>query len=249
MVRFRLILKQNPAKRGMVINMKIRIKRQDAPESASYWQSFDFLGKGRKTVAGILDEINYRDDLIDENGVPSRRIRWECSCMQKMCGGCAMIINGTPALACATFVDTEVEELLVLEPLTKFPVISDLVTDRSCILEHQKAAEMYLGEKGAENKKEFVNRYSVAKCLKCGLCLEVCPNYVGEEGKFYGAVLANEAYLLHTSSGNRKKAIAKEYDRHFAAGCSKSLACRDICPMKLPTLSSIGYMNRTRFTV
>lgn len=39
-------------------------------------------------------------------------------------------------------------------------------------------------------------------------------------------------------------AIAKEYRRHFAAGCSKSLACRDICPMKLPTLSSIGYMNR-----
>ena len=224
--------------------MKIRIKRQDGQGAAPYWQTFDFSGKGRKTVAGILDEINYRDDLIDENGVPSRRIRWECSCMQKMCGGCAMIINGIPALACGTFVDTEEEEFLILEPLTKFPVISDLITDRSCILEHQKAALMYLGKKGTENEKEFANRYSVAKCIKCGLCLEVCPNYVGGEGRFYGAVLANEAYLLHTSSENRKKEIAKEYRRHFAAGCSKSLACRDICPMKLSTLSSIGYMNR-----
>lgn len=224
--------------------MKIRVKRQDGPGAAPYWQTFDFSGKGRKTVAGILDEINYRDDLIDENGAPSRRIRWECSCMQKMCGGCAMIINGIPALACGTFVDTEKEELLVLEPLTKFPVVSDLITDRSCILEHQKAALMYLGKKGVENEKEFANRYSVAKCIKCGLCLEVCPNYVGEEGRFYGAVLANEAYLLYTSSEDRKKEIAKEYRRHFAAGCSKSLACRDICPMKLSTLSSIGYMNR-----
>lgn len=225
--------------------MRIRIKRQDEPKAAFYWQTFDFVGKGRKTVAGILDELNYRDDLIDENGVPSRRIRWECSCMQKMCGGCAMIINGIPALACGTFVDTTKEELLVLEPLTKFPVISDLITDRSCILEHQKAALLYLGKKSAENKKEFANRYSAAKCIKCGLCLEVCPNYVGEEGSFYGAVLANEAYLLYTSSENRKKEIAKEYRKHFAAGCSKSLACRDICPMKIPTLSSIGYMNRT----
>lgn len=166
--------------------------------------------------------------------------------MQKMCGGCAMIINGIPALACGTFVDTSKEELLVLEPLSKFPVISDLVTDRSCILEHQKAALMYLGKKGAENEKEFINRYSVAKCIKCGLCLEVCPNYVGDD-RFYGAVLANEAYLLYTSSENRKKEIAKEYGRHFAAGCSKSLACRDICPMKLPTLSSIGYLNRKSF--
>lgn len=157
-----------------------------------------------------------------------------------------MIINGIPALACGTFVDTSKEELLVLEPLSKFPVISDLVTDRSCILEHQKAALMYLGKKGAENEKEFINRYSVAKCIKCGLCLEVCPNYVGDD-RFYGVVLANEAYLLYTSSENRKKEIAKEYGRHFAAGCSKSLACRDICPMKLPTLSSIGYLNRKSF--
>ena len=226
--------------------MKIRIKRQDEPESAPYWQTFDYSGEGRKTVAGILDEVNYRDDLIDENGVPSRRIRWECSCMQKMCGGCAMIINGIPTLASGRFVDTAKEELLVLEPLTKFPVISDLITDRSCILEHQKTALMYLGKKGVEDEKEFANRYSVAKCIKCGLCLEVCPNYVRGDGKFYGAVLANEAYLLYTSSEDRKKAIAKEYRKHFAAGCSKSLACRDICPMKIPTLSSIGYLNRAR---
>ena len=166
--------------------------------------------------------------------------------MQKMCGGCAMIINGIPTLACGKFVDTAKEELLVLEPLTKFPVISDLITDRSCILEHQKAALMYLGKKGVEDEKEFANRYSVAKCIKCGLCLEVCPNYVRGDGKFYGAVLANEAYLLYTSSEDRKKAIAKEYRKHFAAGCSKSLACRDICPMKIPTLSSIGYLNRAR---
>lgn len=73
------------------------------------------------------------------------------------------------------------------------------------------------------------------------IILKPNPNYTGEDGNFYGAVLANEAYLLYTSSDDRKRDIAKEYRKHFAAGCSKSLACQDICPMKLHTLSSIGY--------
>ena len=73
--------------------MKIKIRRQDTADSAPYWQTFDFADEGRITAAGILDRLNYRDDLTDENGVPCRRIRWECSCMQKMCGGCAMVIN------------------------------------------------------------------------------------------------------------------------------------------------------------
>ena len=38
--------------------------------------------------------------------------------------------------------------------------------------------------------------------------------------------------------------LKDEYDRLFASGCSKSLACVDVCPMKIPTLSSMAKMNR-----
>lgn len=224
--------------------MKIRIKRQDNPESGPYWQTFDYDCDSTQNVAAILDQLNYRDDLKDENGTPCRRIRWECSCMQKICGSCAMVINHVPALACGTFINPEEIQELVLEPLTKFPVISDLTIDRTSIYQHQKEAQMYLGQREASDAKEFSVQYQAAKCLKCGLCLEVCPNYTGNGDRFYGAVLANEAYLLHSSTKDRKKEIKKQYNRHFAAGCSQSLACRDICPMKIPTLSSIGYMNR-----
>lgn len=224
--------------------MKVKIKRQDNETSAPYWQTFDYDLKGRETVMGILDNLNYRDDLFDEEGNPCRRIRFECSCMQKMCGACAMVINHTPALACQYFVEDKETDVLVLEPLSKFPVISDLRVDRSCITEHQKQAEIYLGEKAKSDQKEFINQYEAAKCLKCGLCLEVCPNYTGD-GSFFGAVMANEAYLMH-SSGERKKEIKNSYRQHFEKGCSKSLACQNICPMKIETLSSIGYMNRKK---
>ena len=128
-----------------------------------------------------------------------------------------MVINGHPALACGVFINTDDTEILRLEPLTKFPVVEDLIVDRSVIWERQK---------------------------KCGLCLEVCPNYLGAKDDFYGAEFANNAYLLHSSSLNRKRALEKQYEEHFAKQCSKSLACRDICPAHLQTLSSISYMNR-----
>lgn len=223
--------------------MRVTIKRQDGPDTTPYYQTFLYEGETRTTVAAILENINYKDDLFDENGTPSRRIRWECSCMQKMCGACAMVMNKKPILACNEFVDPASTDLIVLEPLSKFPVISDLCVDRSIIATRLTEAQIYVGVKDKPNSKEFEQQYTVSKCLKCGLCLEICPNYIGD-GNFSGAAFANEAYLSHSLSKDRKKEIAKSYKKHFSKGCSKSLACRDICPMKLETLSSIGYMNR-----
>lgn len=224
--------------------MIVRIRRQGAHETTGYWQSFDYDAQGVMTVAGMLDELNRREELLDTSGEPARPIRWECSCMQGVCGSCAMVINGKPSLACLAFIDADAADVLTVEPLSKFPVVVDLVVDRACILEHQKDALMFLGSKRPANPREAGQQYTVAKCLKCGLCLEVCPNYVGGEGRFYGAPLANEAYLLHSLSEDRRKELKRQYRKHFERGCSKSLACRDVCPAKIATLSSIGYMNR-----
>lgn len=165
--------------------------------------------------------------------------------MQKMCGACAMVINGSPALACSVFLRDIYGDMLVLEPLSKFPVIADLVVDRSIIEEELRRAEVYIGEFIGADIKEYEHIYLASKCLKCGLCLEVCPNYSRGE-RFFGALFANDAYLIHSMSKDRKKQIKKEYDEHFAKGCSKSLACRNICPMDIPTLSSVLKMNKGR---
>lgn len=97
-----------------------------------------------------------------------------------------MIINGKPSLACNTFLRDIKGEELILEPLSKFPVIADLVVDRSIIEENLKRAQVYLGELGEIDKNIYSLQYSAAKCLKCGLCLEVCPNYIAGENFFTG---------------------------------------------------------------
>ena len=223
--------------------MFVKIKRQETSDSASYWQSFNYDGPKHVTVSAVLDALNYTDDLFDAYGKPATRIRWECSCMQAMCGGCAMVINGVPALACSTFADEVKGKELVLEPLSKFPVISDLIVDRSIIYENLNSAGAYLESLAENDKHQHEQQYSVAKCLKCGLCLEVCPNY-NFGGEFFGAIFANESYLITSQSADEKSPIVKEYKTHFAAGCSKALSCQSVCPMKIETITSILRMNR-----
>lgn len=222
--------------------MLVKIKRQKDGDSAPYWQRFSCETTPDMTVAAVLDRLNYTDDLFDAEGASAPRIRWECSCLQKMCGGCAMVINGTPALACSTFLRDLEGDSLTLEPLTKFPVVADLVVDRGIIEENLRRAEAFLGTFGGAEEKAYPQLYAISKCLRCGLCLEVCPNYVRGED-FFGALFANESYLLYTQSGDRKKETAREYDRHFARGCSKALSCQQICPMGISTLTSMARMN------
>ena len=223
--------------------MIVKIKRQKTPDSAPYWQSFHYDGPMHVPVSAVLDSLNYTDDLFDIEGKPADRIRWECSCMQAMCGGCAMIINGVPALACATFADEAKDGELQLEPLSKFPVVADLIVDRSIIYENLIKAKTYLDDLAVSDNRQHNQQYSVAKCLKCGLCLEVCPNY-HPGGDFFGAVFANDSYLIASQSKDKKAPVIKEYKKHFGAGCSKALSCQTVCPMKIETLTSIMRMNR-----
>ena len=223
--------------------MIVKIKRQNSPNSPFYWQSFEYKGEKHVTVSAVLDALNYTDDLFDIDGNPAPRIRWECSCMQAVCGGCAMVINGVPCLACATYADKFKGDELVLEPLSKFPVVSDLIVDRSVIYENLVKAKAFLDDIAKASEKHHKQQYSVAKCLKCGLCLEVCPNY-HPGGEFYGAILANESYLIASQSQEKNSQITKEYKKHFGAGCSKALSCQKVCPIGIETITSIMRMNR-----
>jgi succinate dehydrogenase / fumarate reductase iron-sulfur subunit len=223
--------------------MIVKIKRQHDSSSEAYWQSFRYDGPEHVTVSAVLDALNYTDDLFDIDGKPAPRIRWECSCMQAVCGACAMIINDVPALACATFADEVKGDELVLEPLSKFPVVADLIVDRSIIYENLISAKAYLDTLAKNDARQHKQQYSVAKCLKCGLCLEVCPNYKAG-GTFFGAAFANESYLITTQSAQKPIQIVKEYKKHFGAGCSKALSCQSVCPVGIETITSIMKMNR-----
>jgi len=70
----------------------------------------------------VMDALNY----IRENVDSSLQYRWSCRYYSK-CGTCAATINGKPGLTCYE----SVKDRMVIAPLANFPVIRDLVVDRS----------------------------------------------------------------------------------------------------------------------
>ncbi len=225
--------------------MRVNVLRQQFPGSDPYWETFDYDGPDDNSVAGVLDYLNYHDDIVDISGRRTTRIGWECSCLQGICGACAMVINGAPALACETFVRDIKDAEIRIQPLQKFPVIHDLVVDRSSIHENLKRANVCIGEYQPAADIDHAHQSAAAKCLKCGLCLEVCPNYVNGE-TFFGAAFANDCYLVASRNRTKEKEILKIYGEHFGKTCSKSLSCMEVCPMKIPTLASMAKLNRKK---
>ena len=229
--------------------MKVKILRQQAPGAESWWQTFDAEVDGEMSVASLLDHINFHDDIVDETGTKAQRIGWECSCRQGVCGACAMVIDGRPRLACETFVKDLAGPVIEIRPLRKFPVVRDLIVDRSSIQQNLQQANAYIEKyepappaSGAKGEKELLHHYTAAKCLKCGLCLEVCPNYV-DGRSFFGAVFANDCYLVYARSSANSAAIREQYVSHVGSGCSKALSCMDVCPMQIPTIASMAKLN------
>lgn len=230
--------------------MNVRILRQLAPDALAYWESFEVNAPGDMSIAALLDHISYHDNAIDENGNPMTCIGWECSCLQGVCGSCAMVVNGHPVLACETFIRDLEGDTIEIRPLKKFPVVHDLIVDRAVIQDNLKRANVCIGsyesnDKGSRAKRErsMRHQYEIAKCLKCGLCLEVCPNYTNGDN-FFGALFANDCYLVAMRNKSKTSQIKEIYGEHFGRDCSKALSCMDVCPAGISTIASIARLNR-----
>lgn len=213
----------------------LEIARRTAPDQPEYRQTFVFeTDDGQATVATALRELNSRPQLVDIDGDPALPIRWECSCLQKKCGACAMVINGVPRVACDARLVKLRGERITLEPLRKFPVIADLMVDRDAIFDRLGELETFLDDEVElpTHRNASEAAYEASRCLQCGCCLEVCPNF-STQGAFGGmSAMAPLARLLaETPKGAPgRKALATSYKQAVYAGCGKSLACRSICP-------------------
>lgn len=221
----------------------IQIKRQNSSDESSYWQSFEYESDGSDSVASILRNLNNRIPLTDINGKECTPIEFDCGCLVRKCGACAMVINNKPGLACSTFLENLDSQTVKIEPLSKFPVVRDLKVDRSQLFDHLKDMEIWLEEKQdgiVDNNRTFQS----SKCLMCGCCLEICPNYSGETN-FYGALASVNASRIinQEKKSDHLKKVNKSYEKHYFNGCGKSLSCQNICPANIPIDELFAHSN------
>ena len=213
------------------MNYTIEILRQAHAEALPYRQTISYAVEDREmSVATLLKTLNADPDITDTQGKPVLKIEWECSCLQKKCGACAMRINGKPRLACDTKLGEFGDGRIVLEPLRKFPVIADLIVDRSVMLNNLKEIGLWLEQDARHTRKGEELAYESSRCLQCGCCLEVCPNFIPGEGFFSAAGFVPAARVLAELPKKEKAAILGSYIDKIYKGCGKSLSCRDICP-------------------
>ncbi|MEL6110334.1 MAG: 2Fe-2S iron-sulfur cluster-binding protein, partial [Planctomycetota bacterium] len=111
--------------------IKVRVKRQDAPGKDAYWQLFNVPYEPELNVISVLQRIAAMGKTSDGKKVAP--VAWDCGCLEEVCGSCTMVINGRVRQSCSALVDRLMEEHpdeLILEPMTKFPVVRDLIVDR-----------------------------------------------------------------------------------------------------------------------
>ena len=216
------------------IQMKkmLRILRQESTESEKYWETYLYeTDLDTATVAQALSEITEEDLVEQDQTRPFRPLVWEHSCLQKKCGACAMVINHRPCLACDTRLADCSGETVLIEPMKKFPVIEDLLVDRSVMMNTLKELSVWFEDEAGQGGEKMA--FEASKCLQCGLCLEVCPNFYAG-GAFGGmAAMAPLSRLIAKLPESQRKKISTSYTRGVYEGCGKSLACQRICPASI----------------
>lgn len=209
----------------------LEIWRQESKEAKGCYRTYLYeTDSDTVTVAAALSELNGRDVLRDTNGAETDKIVWECSCLQKKCGACAMLINGKPCLACDVKLSGCKNGRLKLEPLRKFPIVADLMVNRQIIFDDLIQMQLWSGSEFFADDRNNNVMYEASRCLQCGCCLEVCPNFAAGEGFFGMSAMVPSSRLLAGIKDSSSDRLRKQYGKVITDGCGKSLACRNICP-------------------
>jgi len=167
--------------------INVRVRRQDGPGRPAYWETFILPYEPDLNVISVLQKIAALGRNAAGNRVPP--VAWECNCLEEICGACSMLINGRVRQACTALVDRLLEQNpreIRLEPMSKFPVIRDLVVDRTRIFATLKKVRAWVpvdnyldlgpGPRQSQENQEIA--YLLSKCMSCGCCMEACPQFL-----------------------------------------------------------------------
>lgn len=168
----------------------VRILRQDRPQQPSYWQSFRLDREPSMNVTSALQRI--ATNPTTARGERVSPVVYDANCLEEVCGSCTMLINGIVRQACSALVDQLLADHpgeIELRPLTKFPVIRDLMVDRRRLFRALERLQCWIPVDGyydagpgpRQSQQQQQQAYPLSQCMSCGCCLEACPQYTKVE--------------------------------------------------------------------
>ena len=193
------------------------------------------------------------DALVAVQSGQDATLSFRYSCRVGMCGTCALKVNGRPAWACRTRLKGLGDEV-TLEPLTNFPVLSDLVVDMSAFFEKMKKARGWLepnkaAEKApaliAPNSRERKRIEPHIECITCGICYASC-SIVGHDSDYLGPAALNRAYTLVNDSRDAlgDTRLLEVCTEDGAWRCHSQYNCTESCPKGISPTGAIKGLKR-----
>jgi len=229
----------------------LKIQRRDSAAANPRWEEFRVPYVPGMNVISCLLEI--RRNPVTRDGRPTTPPVWEASCLEEVCGACSMVINGTPRQACAALVEN-LKQPIELRPLTKFPVVRDLMVDRAKMFAALKRVKAWIpidgtydlgpGPRLSAGEQEYA--YLYARCMTCGCCMEACPQYHGGSEFIGPAPLAQvELFNIHpTGAMNRAERLEQILGPGGITDCGKAENCVQVCPKEIPLTDALSNLYR-----
>jgi succinate dehydrogenase / fumarate reductase, iron-sulfur subunit len=228
----------------------VRVERSDGPGQPSRWEEFHVEHRPNANVISVLMQI--QRNPVTADGKKTTPPAWDAACLEEVCGSCTMLINNRVMQACSALVDN-LEQPIELRPMTKYPLIRDLIVDRTRIFADFKRVHAWIDIDGTHDlgpgpkySPELADiRYALSRCMACGCCMEACPNY-GPQSDFIGAAPISQARLmnLHPSGAmHAPERLEALMDPGGVEGCGNAQNCVQVCPKDIPLTTSIADMN------
>jgi succinate dehydrogenase / fumarate reductase, iron-sulfur subunit len=236
--------------------VKLRVVRQDGPHApdTKRTEEFELPWEPQMNVISSLMAIQKNPVTSDGKKVPP--VVWESACLEEVCGSCTMIVNGKVRQACTALIDklSPNGETITIEPMSKFPLVRDLIVDRSRMFESLKRVKAWVNLDGShelgpgprqsqENQEEA---YPLSRCMTCGCCLEACPQ-VNATSNFIGPAAINQVRLFNLHPSGKMQA-AERLEALMGDGgvadCGKAQNCVEVCPKEIPLVDSIAQVSR-----
>lgn len=167
-------------------HFEVRILRQEGIGLTSYWQTFRLRYEPGLNVTSVLQRI--AADPQTTSGDQVAPVAYDANCLEEVCGACTMLVNGRVRQACSALVDRLLQESpgqIELRPMTKFPVVCDLVVDRRRLFRALEKLHCWIPVDGyhdvgpgpRQSQQAQQQAYPLSECMSCGCCLEACPQY------------------------------------------------------------------------
>jgi len=239
------------------INITLKIWRQKNAQAKGQMDTYKLNDVSTdSSFLEMLDQLN--EQLIEEGKEP---VAFDHDCREGICGMCSLYINGRPhgpdtgittcQLHMRMFKDGET---IYVEPWRSvaFPVIKDLIVDRSSFDRIQQAGGFVSINTSGNTidantlpvpKYDADRSFDAATCIGCGACVAACKN--GSAMLFVGAKISQFALLPQgrVEASRRAQNMVAQMDEEGFGNCTNTGACEAECPKGI-SLENIARMNR-----